>query len=225
MSKGKTFVGKKLEDCVPNYHQPKYQYINGYYDAGRKLVEEALKLEKDGKSHNYFYPICYSYRHYIELHLKTIIEDLELLYEKSKILGYLKNGVLLDENKDVFSPILALNTIFDKFQNQKIFIITVDTPFVSIESISKLIDESKDVDICVAQTEKIHNLCGVFSSNISLAIKNMIENNIHKIGYLIKNNKFKILEFPNDSEFININNQNDYEKALSYIRINNNYNN
>ena len=35
----------------------------------------------------------------------------------------------------------------------------------------------------------------------------------------------KILEFPNDSEFININNQNDYEKALSYIRINNNYNN
>ena len=53
----------------------------------------------------------------------------------------------------------------------------------------------------------------------------MIENNIHKIGYLIKNNKFKILEFPNDSEFININNQNDYEKALSYIRINNNYNN
>ena len=99
MSKVKTFVGKKLEDCVPNYHQPKYQYINGYYDAGRKLVEEALKLEKDGKSHNYFYPICYSYRHYIELHLKTIIEDLELLYEKSKILGYLKNGVLLDENK------------------------------------------------------------------------------------------------------------------------------
>ena len=97
--------------------------------------------------------------------------------------------------------------------------------FVSIESIERIIKESSDVDICVAQTEKIHNLCGVFSSNISLAIKNMIENNIHKIGYLIKNNKFKILEFPNDSEFININNQNDYEKALSYIRINNNYNN
>ena len=32
MSKIKTFVEKKIEDCVPNYHQPKYQYINGYYD-------------------------------------------------------------------------------------------------------------------------------------------------------------------------------------------------
>ena len=99
MSKVKTFVEKKIEDCSPNFDQPKYQYINGYYDAGRTLVEESLKLEKEGKSHNYFYPICYSYRHYIELHLKTIIEDLELLYEKSEKLGCLKNGVLLDENK------------------------------------------------------------------------------------------------------------------------------
>ena len=157
--------------------------------------------------------------------LKPYFKNIYLSSKTNKFDFISDNELLLDENKDIFSPILALNTIFDKFQNQKIFIITVDTPFVSIESISKLIDESKDVDICVAQTEKIHNLCGVFSSNISLAIKNMIENNIHKIGYLIKNNKFKILEFPNDSEFININNQNDYEKALSYIRINNNYNN
>ncbi len=157
--------------------------------------------------------------------LKPYFKNIYLSSKTNKFDFISDNELLLDENKDVFSPILALNTIFDKFQNQKIFIITVDTPFVSIESISKLIDESKDVDICVAQTEKIHNLCGVFSSNISSTIKNMIGNNIHKIGYLIKNNKFKILEFPNDSEFININNKNDYEKALSYIRINNNYNN
>jgi molybdopterin-guanine dinucleotide biosynthesis protein A len=157
--------------------------------------------------------------------LKPYFKNIYLSSKINKFDFISDNELLLDENKDVFSPILALNTIFNKFENQKIFIITVDTPLVSIESISKLIEESKDVDICVAQTEKIHNLCGVFSSNISLTIKNMIENNIHKIGYLIKNNKFKIVEFPNDSEFININNQNDYEKALSYIRINNNYNN
>jgi molybdopterin-guanine dinucleotide biosynthesis protein A len=157
--------------------------------------------------------------------LKPYFKNIYLSSKTNKFDFISDNELLLDENKDVFSPILALNTIFNKFQNQKIFIITVDTPLVSIESISKLIDESKDVDICVAQTEKIHNLCGVFSSNISSTIKNMIGNNIHKIGYLIKNNKFKILEFPNDSEFININNKNDYEKALSYIRINNNYNN
>lgn len=157
--------------------------------------------------------------------LKPYFKNIYLSSKTDKFDFISNNELILDKNKDIFSPILALNTIFDKFQNQKIFIITVDTPLVSIESISKLIDESKDVDICVAQTQKIHNLCGVFSSNISSAIKNMIENDVHKIGYLIKNNKFKIIEFPNDSEFININNKNDYKNALTYIRKNNNNDN
>ena len=100
-----------------------------------------------------------------------------------------KNFLILDENKDIFSPILALDTIFKKFENQKIFIITVDTPLVSIDSISKLIDASINYDICIAQTEKIHNLCGVFSSNISLTIKTMIEYDIHQVAYLINKNK------------------------------------
>ena len=157
--------------------------------------------------------------------LKPYFKNIYLSSKTDKFDFISNNELILDKNKDIFSPILALNTIFDKFQNQKIFIITVDTPLVSIESISKLIDESNDVDICVAQTQKIHNLCGVFSSNISSTIKNMIENDVHKIGYLIKNNKFKIIEFPNDSEFININNKNDYKNALTYIRKNNNNDN
>lgn len=130
-----------------------------------------------------------------------------------------KECLILDENKDVFSPILALDTIFKKFQNQKIFIITVDTPFVSIDTISKLIEESKDCDICIAQTEKTHNLCGVFSSNISLTIKTMIENDIHKIWFLIKNNIYKIIELPNNNEFLNINHRDDYEIALRDINL------
>ena len=130
-----------------------------------------------------------------------------------------KEFLILDENKDVFSPILALDTIFKKFQNQKIFIITVDTPFVSIDTIAKLIEESKDCDICIAQTEKTHNLCGVFSSNISLTIKTMIENDIHKIWFLIKNNIYKIIELPNNNEFLNINHRDDYEIALRDINL------
>ena len=131
--------------------------------------------------------------------------------------------LILDENKDIFSPILALDTIFNKFKNQKIFIITVDTPLVTIESITKLIEESKDYDICVAQSEKTHNLCGIFSSIISFSIKKMIENDIHKINYLIKNNKYNIVNFNNNSEFININNREEYIKSLEYISLN--YNN
>ncbi len=164
---------------------------------------------------------------------KTLIE-----YQYNRLKPYFKNiyissktnkfdfieekCLILDENKDVFSPILALDTIFDKFKNQKIFIITVDTPFVTIESISKLIEESENYDICIAQTEKTHNLCGVFSSNISLTIKNMIINDIHKINYLIKNNKYNIVKFHKNSEFMNLNNKDEYLESLSYINKTNN---
>ncbi len=154
--------------------------------------------------------------------LKPYFRDIYISSKTNKFDFIDEKSLILDENKDIYSPILALDTILRKLKKQKVFIITVDTPFVTIESIKKLIDEATDVDICIAQTEKIHNLCGVFSSNISLTIKKMIENDIHKIFYLIKNNKHKIINFSNDDEFMNINNKNEYDKAIEYIS--NNYN-
>ncbi|QKF65837.1 molybdenum cofactor guanylyltransferase protein A [Arcobacter venerupis] len=149
--------------------------------------------------------------------LKPYFKDVYISSKVDKFDFLDKKYLIIDENKEVFSPILALDTIFKIFQNQKIFIITVDSPFVSIETISKLIYESKDCDICIAQTEKTHNLCGIFSSNISISIKTMISNHIHKVFYLIKNNKFKIIQFHNNGEFTNINNKNDYKEALNNI--------
>ena len=154
--------------------------------------------------------------------LKPYFKDIYISSKTDKFDFIDKDFLILDENKDIYSPILALDTIFNKFQNEKIFLITVDTPLVTIESISELINESKNYDICIAQTEKTHNLCGVFSSNISLSIKTMITNNIHKINYLIKNNKYIILDFPNNIEFMNINNKCEYEDALYCINKTNN---
>ncbi len=149
--------------------------------------------------------------------LKPYFKDIYISSKTNKFDFIDEKSLILDENKDIYSPILALNTIFKKLNNQKVFIITVDTPFVTIESIKKIIDESTDVDICIAQTEKTHNLCGVFSSNINSTIKIMIETDIHKIFYLIKNNKHKIITFTNNNEFMNINNKNEYNDALVYI--------
>ena len=154
--------------------------------------------------------------------LKPYFKNIYISSKTDKFNFLEKDSLILDKNKDIFSPILALDTIFEKFKDQKIFIITVDTPFVSVDSIYKLIKESKDYDICVAQTEKTHNLCGVFSSNISSTIKNMIETDIHKINYLIKNNNYNIVNFSDNSEFININNQDEYQESLEYISLYNN---
>lgn len=154
--------------------------------------------------------------------LKPYFKDVYISSKTNKFDFLEKEFLILDENKDIFSPILALNTIFDKFENQKVFIITVDTPFVLIETINELINQSSDVDICIGETQdKTHNLCGVFSSSVNISIKSMIEKDIHKIFYLIKNNNHKIIQFNNNDEFININNKNEYVKASEIINLSN----
>ncbi len=150
--------------------------------------------------------------------LKPYFKDIYISSKTDKFDFIEKDFLILDENKETFSPILALEAIFNKFQNQKIFIITVDTPFISIETINNLINQSLDVDICIGETEeKTHNLCGIFSSNINNFVENMIRNDIHKIFYLIKNSSYKIIRFNNNDEFININNRNEYTKSINII--------
>lgn len=161
----------------------------------------------------------------IEYQYKRLKPYFKNLYISSKIdkFDFLNpNDLILDENQKIYSPILALYSIFNKIPNQKVFIITVDSPFVSINSIKKLIDNSNNFDITIAKTEKIHNLCGVFSSILVQNIKNMIEKDIHKISYLIQNSSSNIISFYDDNEFININKKEEYEKSLSFI--NNYYN-
>ena len=97
--------------------------------------------------------------------LKPYFKDIYISSKTDKFDFIDKNSLILDENKDIYSPILALDTIFNKFQNEKIFLITVDTPLVTIESISELINESKNYDICIAQTEKTHCCSSVSKKN------------------------------------------------------------
>ncbi|RBQ31821.1 molybdenum cofactor guanylyltransferase [Arcobacter sp. FW59] len=151
--------------------------------------------------------------------LKPHFKDIYISSKSNKFNFLNSNNLILDENKEIFSPILALQTILEIIKDEKVFIIAVDTPFVKIETIKELISKSLDFDITIAQTPlKTHNLCGVFSKNILNRIKNMIKDDIHKINYLVRNSKYNILDFQYEDEFLNINSQEDYYKSLQIIR-------
>lgn len=123
-----------------------------------------------------------------------------------------KQKLILDKS-DIYSPILALKAILETIKENKTFIIAVDTPLLKKESIEKLIKNSNNYDITIAQTKKIHNLCGVYNKSCLPFINKMIKDNIHKVNYLIRSAKTNIINFANDDEFININNKEEYEKA------------
>lgn len=124
---------------------------------------------------------------------------------------------LVLETNTIYSPLVALESILEQIKSDKVFIISVDTPLVKINSINKIISSSKDYEITVAKTEYLHSLCGVFSKSILPTIKKMLDKDFHKIGALLKKSNTKIISFNNEDEFINLNNPSEYKRSLTLI--------
>ena len=89
--------------------------------------------------------------------LKPFFKD---IYISSKTNKFNFDANIIYDDSDVYSPMIALKSILEYLtEEQKVFIITVDTPMVSIEAIEHLIHNSKDYDATVAQSPtKTHNL-------------------------------------------------------------------
>ena len=165
-------------------------------------------------------PFCNS-NSLIQYQYERLKDNFEDIYISSKVdkFNFLKKKekYLILDKSEIFSPIVALQTIFKTIKSSKVFIITVDTPFVSIGSINKLINNPYKSDICVAQTVKTHNLCGLFSTNLVEFINKMLIMDIHKVKYLLENNNTKLIKFIDDNEFINLNNKDEYQRSLIII--------
>jgi molybdopterin-guanine dinucleotide biosynthesis protein A len=153
----------------------------------------------------------------IEYQYKKLSKIFSKVYISSKIdkFDFLNNkDQIIYDVKDVSSPMVALQSILKKFKNQKIFIITVDTPLILKETIEDLLLESDNNDITIACSKnRTHNLCGIFKSNLSHKIDIYIEEKMHKINFLVKNSQTKYKEFDDEDQFININTPNEYQKA------------
>jgi len=128
-------------------------------------------------------------------------------------------NLIYDNQKDVSSPMVALQSILTHLNSEKVFIITVDVPLVDKDTIIELIRKSASNDIIIARDEnKTHNLIGVFSKSILSQLNQLISTNNHKINCLITATDTVFIDFDKSSQFININTQENYTQALNYYK-------
>ena len=139
--------------------------------------------------------------HFDEVYISTKEKD-KFEYEK----------ILIDKYPN-YSPIYAIKSIFETTDLDEFFILSADTPLVSLESMDRIILDSCDFDISVAKTDFRHNLCGVYKRAVVPTIDKMIEDDIEKLGYLVQNTNSTYVEFDDEDEFININTFEEYKKA------------
>lgn len=115
-----------------------------------------------------------------------------------------------------FSSMLALYSVLKAFENKFVFIIGVDTPFVSKKSIQRLILSANEaLMIAPSVANRAHFLCALYHSQIAPLCLKCLQNGVHKIGALSKTlppNALKFVEFSDENEFFNLNTPQDYER-------------
>jgi molybdopterin-guanine dinucleotide biosynthesis protein A len=147
---------------------------------------------------------------------KRLSQIFESVYISAKSHKFDFECQVIEDQYDDASPLVALLSVFETLDVEKVFILSVDTPFVNTKVIHTLINEcEQNVDIVVAKhVNNLEPLSAIYDKSILPLLKKHYQEKNHKMHNLLKNAKTKIVHFDEDTAFMNLNYYEDYEKAL-----------
>lgn len=119
-------------------------------------------------------------------------------------------------NVDVHAPTAGFVAMFDYLEETRVFVLSVDTPFVDERVIDELFKNDSDkLDATIAKSESgMHPMCGIYHRSLEQNFKEMLGNNNHKLGMLLKNSNTKMVNFDDETPFTNLNHPHEYQQAL-----------
>ena len=137
---------------------------------------------------------------------------------KEKFPLHLQKYVIEDIQSETSAPTIGFVTLFKNFRSEKFFVLSVDTPFVGKNEVEKLMLLSDGFDATIAQTEKKHFMCGLYSRSLEKEFEKMLESNKHQLGRLLKSVHTKYVHFDDEDIFMNLNEPSEYQKALLRVK-------
>ena len=123
---------------------------------------------------------------------------------------------VIEDTYEEASPLVALLSIFETLEVESVFVLSVDSPFVDEKIIQKLMKyQTQDSHCIVARNpDGIQPLCAIYQQSILPFLKIQYAKNNHKLQDLFKSTKTHIINFDETKAFMNLNYQEDYQKAL-----------
>jgi molybdopterin-guanine dinucleotide biosynthesis protein A len=124
---------------------------------------------------------------------------------------------ILDSESADFAPTAGFVSAFETLQCERIFILSVDSPFVDIETIETLLQADKpNLDAVIAKTSTgTHPLCGIYHRSLLEEFQRMQREGDHRLGKLLSQRQTSFIEFDHEEPFMNLNHPHEYEAALS----------
>lgn len=128
---------------------------------------------------------------------------------------------IIDESSSetLYAPTAGFIAAFKQLQATKIFVISVDSPFINLNEIEKLLQaDREEYDATIAKTEAgIQPMCGIYHTSLLSSFIKMQESNRHKLGYLLKNSNTYYVNFKDEKAFLNLNLPHEYREALLLV--------
>lgn len=125
--------------------------------------------------------------------------------------------VIEDPIDSDFAPTAGFIAAFESTLSERIFVLSVDTPFVDIQTIQTLLDaDAPHYDAIIAKTPSgTHPMIGIYHRSLYDELQRMLIHNDHRLGKLLTSAKTHYTEFQSEAPFSNLNHSYEYEEAVS----------
>jgi len=154
--------------------------------------------------------------------LNEIFEHVYIGTKEPQLFNHIKDALFIDEccHPNVYAPTVGFVSAFKQLKNEKaLFALPVDAPFVNKAMIDAFLTvELGDHDAIIARTKSgMHPLCGIYSRSLELPFYNMIREDNHKLGKLLKNSNVFYVDIEDEDLLMNVNTPDEYQKALKKV--------
>jgi molybdopterin-guanine dinucleotide biosynthesis protein A len=125
--------------------------------------------------------------------------------------------VIIDIYKES-SPLVGIVSFFESVEAEAVFILSVDAPLVDEIIINKLYEvyrKNIQVSAVIAKSPNgLEPLCGIYTRDILPLAKRYLNTNNHRLTQLLDNSHIKVVAFPNNKPFTNLNTPEEYKAIL-----------
>jgi len=152
----------------------------------------------------------------IEYQYRKMKKIFKNVYISTKTDKFSFNADFIFDDAEIFSPAIALKSVLEQLREEKVFVVSVDAPFIKQNDIYTLYSALNNHEAAVAKTKSgTQPLCAIYTKKVLPKLESMLAEDIHKLNYLLKNCDCVYVDFEDEESFLNLNRPDEYELALS----------
>ncbi|MDD3476101.1 MAG: molybdenum cofactor guanylyltransferase MobA [Sulfurimonas sp.] len=155
-----------------------------------------------------------------QLHnLKKIFKNIYISCKEKSKFNFEATFIEDIKTSSTYAPTLGFVSAYEYLESDKFFVISVDTPFITLFVIKELLSADKDTnDATIAKLNgSIQPMCGIYHRSLEKKFSQMLQDDNHKLGLLLKNSNTDYVEFKEEKPFLNLNHPHEYQEALNIL--------